>query len=104
MRIGWLGLGAMGAPMAACLAAAGYEVTGYDVTPGRAESLAADGIRAAGTAAEAVEGADLVAVMVATPDQLDQALFGDPGGAAGLLPAGTTVLIMATVGPEALDS
>ena len=31
MRVGWVGLGAMGAPMAACLARAGHEVTCYDV-------------------------------------------------------------------------
>ena len=31
MRVGWVGLGAMGAPMAACVVAAGHEVTGYDI-------------------------------------------------------------------------
>ena len=35
MRVGWLGLGAMGAPMAACLVQAGHEVTAFDVAPGR---------------------------------------------------------------------
>ena len=43
MRIGWLGLGAMGAPMASCLARAGHDVAGDDVVPGRAASLAAAG-------------------------------------------------------------
>ena len=41
--------------------------------------------------------------MVATPGQLEQALFA-PGGAAGALPAGAVVVIMATVGPEAVVS
>jgi 3-hydroxyisobutyrate dehydrogenase-like beta-hydroxyacid dehydrogenase len=35
MRVGWLGLGAMGAPMAACLVAAGHSVSAYDVVPDR---------------------------------------------------------------------
>jgi 3-hydroxyisobutyrate dehydrogenase/putative dehydrogenase len=103
MRVGWLGLGAMGAPMAACLARSGHEVHGYDVEPGRAAALAAGGIRAAGSIPAAVDGVAAVAIMVATPDQLEQALFGS-GGAAGALAAGTVVVIMATVGPEAVSS
>jgi len=111
MRVGWLGLGAMGAPMAACLARAGHEVTGYDVAPERATALAPAGGRAAGSVAAAVESADVAAIMVATPEQLEQVLFGTDGdeaqklpGAAGALPAGATVMIMATVGPEAVVS
>ena len=42
MRAGWLGLGAMGAPMAARLARAGHLVQAYDIVPGRAAALAAD--------------------------------------------------------------
>ncbi|HWG15677.1 MAG TPA: NAD(P)-dependent oxidoreductase [Streptosporangiaceae bacterium] len=94
MRVGWLGLGAMGAPMAACLAAAGHSVSAYDVVPGRAP----EGAEAAGSVAEAVTGADAVVVMVATPDQLSQAL----SGAAGSLVPGQVVVIMSTVGPEAV--
>ena len=45
MRVGWLGLGAMGAPMAGCLARAGHPVVAYDIVPGRAAALAADGYR-----------------------------------------------------------
>ena len=109
MRVGWLGLGAMGAPMAACLAGAGHEVIGYDVAPERVGALAAAGGRAAESIAAAVQTADVVAIMVATPGQLEQALFADGGaigteGRAGGLPAGTTVMIMATVGPEAVVS
>jgi 3-hydroxyisobutyrate dehydrogenase/putative dehydrogenase len=97
MRVGWLGLGAMGAPMAACLVAAGHSVSAYDVVPGRAPAGAA----APGSAAEAAAGAAAVVVMVATPDQLDQVLFG-PSGAAGGLRDGQIVVIMSTVGPEAV--
>lgn len=103
MRIGWLGLGAMGGPMAACLARSGHQVHGYDVVPDRAAALAADGVRPAASIAGAVAGADLTAIMVATPDQLEQVLFG-PDGAAAALPTGSIVLIMATVGPAAVTS
>jgi 3-hydroxyisobutyrate dehydrogenase len=99
MRVGWLGLGAMGAPMAGCLARAGHAVVAYDIVPGRAAALAADGVQAAESAAAAVRDAELAAVMVATPDQVDEVLFG-PGGAAAALAPGTVVMIMATVGPE----
>ena len=99
MRVGWLGLGAMGAPMAGCLARAGHAVVAYDIVPGRAAALAADGVQAAESVTGAVRDAELAAIMVATPDQVDEVLFG-PGGAAAALAAGTVVMIMATVGPE----
>ena len=103
MQVGWLGLGAMGAPMAACLAGAGHDVAGYDVVPDRAQELAGAGVRPARAIAAAVDGADVVAVMVATPEQLEHALFG-PAGVAPVLAAGTIVMIMATVGPEAVTA
>ena len=101
MRVGWLGLGAMGAPMAGCVARAGHPVTAYDIAAGRAEALAGDGVQAADSIAGAVRDAGIVVVMVATPDQVNEVLFG-PGGAAGALAAGAVVMIMATVGPEAV--
>jgi 3-hydroxyisobutyrate dehydrogenase len=94
MRVGWLGLGAMGAPMAGCLAQAGHPVAAYDVMPGRVP----DGVIEAASVAEAVAGADAVVVMVATPDQLEQVL----AGAADTLADGQTVVVMSTVGPEAV--
>jgi 3-hydroxyisobutyrate dehydrogenase len=103
MRIGWLGTGAMGAPMAARAARSGHSVRAYDIAPGRAAALAPDGVQPAETIVAAMAGADIAAVMVATPSQLEQVLFG-PGGAAGELPAGAVVVIMATAGPEAVVS
>lgn len=99
MRVGWLGLGAMGAPMAGCLARAGHSVVAYDIAPGRAGALAGDGVQAADSITAAVRDAGLAVIMVATPDQVDEVLFG-PGGAAGALADGAVVVIMATVGPE----
>jgi 3-hydroxyisobutyrate dehydrogenase len=98
MRVGWLGLGAMGAPMAGCLARAGHSVAAYDIVAGRAAALAADGVGAAASITGAARDAEIVAIMVATPGQVDQVLFG-PGGAAGTLAAGAVVVILATAGP-----
>jgi 3-hydroxyisobutyrate dehydrogenase len=97
-RVGWIGLGAMGSPMAGCLARAGFDVTGYDIDPARAEALAADGVTPAASIGAAA-GADVLVVMVATPDQAESVLFGADPAAAALLPE-ATVLVMSTVGPE----
>jgi len=97
-RVGWIGLGAMGSPMAACVARTGFDVTAYDIEPARAESLAADGVKPATSIGDAAGGADVLVVMVATPDQVESVLFGDDP-AAGALAAGAAVVVMATVGP-----
>jgi len=47
MRVGWLGVGAMGAPMATRAARSGHSVRAYDITPERAAALAADGVQPA---------------------------------------------------------
>jgi 3-hydroxyisobutyrate dehydrogenase len=68
MRVAVLGTGTMGAPMARNLAKAGHEVVAYNRTRERAEPLAQDGIRVAGDAAEAVQGADVVVTIVSDGD------------------------------------
>ncbi|WP_308445923.1 NAD(P)-dependent oxidoreductase [Brachybacterium atlanticum] len=101
--VAWIGLGAIGAPMARALAGADLPVTAYDLFPAAREAIA-DKVATAATAREAVPGADVVAVMVATPEQLEAVLFGAEDGIAGELTAGTVLLIMSTVGPAALDA
>ena len=100
--VGWIGLGAMGAPMASCVARAGYPVTAYDIDPKRAEALAGDGVAPAATVSAAAEGADVLVLMVATAGQAESVLFGDGNAAASLKP-GAVVLLMATVGPAAVE-
>ncbi|WP_010551943.1 NAD(P)-dependent oxidoreductase [Brachybacterium paraconglomeratum] len=101
--VAWIGLGAIGAPMARGLAGAGLPVTAYDLFPAAREAIA-EVAATTETAREAARGADVVAVMVATPDQLEAVLFGEEDGIAGELTAGTVLLIMSTVGPAALDA
>jgi 3-hydroxyisobutyrate dehydrogenase len=97
--IGFIGLGAMGRPMARHLSASGFAVTGFDPF---APEDPSDGFARAASASEAA-GADLVALMVATPAQAEAALAGPEGILAGLRP-GAVVVVMATVGIEAVQS
>ena len=62
--IGFIGLGNMGAPMAANLVKAGHGVTGYDLNPAALRTLTAAGVKGAGGAAEAAKGADVVITML----------------------------------------
>lgn len=59
MKIGFIGLGNMGGPMAANLAIAGHEVTGFDMA-----DVAIEGVSMAASAAEAANGADAVITML----------------------------------------
>ncbi|MES2957777.1 MAG: NAD(P)-dependent oxidoreductase [Pseudomonadota bacterium] len=84
MRIGFIGLGAMGAPMAARLVAAGHEVHGFDVRPAAVEALVAQGGQATVSARDAARGAELLWLMVVNGDQAEAVLYGDAAAAAAL--------------------
>jgi len=62
--IGFIGLGNMGAPMAANLVKAGHKVTGYDINPTALRALEAAGGAIAGSAADAARGAEFVITML----------------------------------------
>jgi len=98
LSVAVLGTGIMGAAMARNLAAAGLDVRAWNRTRARAEQLAADGVRVAGSPAEAVDGADVVLTMLldgaAVLDALRQA--------AGALSPGALLLQMSTVGTDGL--
>ena len=55
-KVGWIGLGAMGAAMARVVAGAGHSVIAFDVSPGRSAALAGAGVVAAPSAAAAANG------------------------------------------------
>lgn len=95
--IGFVGLGAMGAPMAVNLARAGFDVAGFDLHPGAATALAEAGGTFAGSAAEAARGAALLILMVPDARAAEAALF--ESGALEALPADAVVLLMATCLP-----
>lgn len=94
--VGFIGLGAMGAAMAAHLAAKGFRVHGFDVRAEAAAALAAQGGIACGSAAEAA-GAGLLVLMVASAAQIDTVLA---SGAQAALAPGSTVVLHSTVAPS----
>lgn len=94
----FVGIGAIGLPMAQQIHRAGFDLTGVDPSPAQRELAAAAGFAAEPTAASAA-GADVVVVMVATPEQLREAALGD-GGLVATVREGATIVVMSTVGPE----
>ena len=100
-RLGFVGLGAMGLPMAGRLAGAGFELKVFDVLAERARPLVELGAASTASPAEVAEGTDALVLMVANADQAKGVLFGE-GGVAGALPEGAAVVVMSTIGPEAV--
>jgi 2-hydroxy-3-oxopropionate reductase len=99
MKIGFVGLGIMGAPMAGHLVKAGHEVWLSDIKP-IPSSLVEAGGKAAKSAKEAAEKADLVITMVPDTPHVESALFGELGIAKGLA-KGKTVVDMSSISPMA---
>lgn len=85
-RIAFIGLGKMGTPMAANLAAAGHDVTGFDVAPAGIEAAKAKGLAVADSARGAVEGADVIVTMLPAGQHV-RAVWADvvPAAQAGAL-------------------
>lgn len=83
-RVGFIGLGTMGASMAANLVRAGFEVTVWNRTPGRDVDVLALGAHGAATPAEVGAASDVVVVCVTDSPQVGEILFTDHGLSAGL--------------------
>ena len=101
-QVAVLGLGAMGLPMATHLARS-HRVAGVDVSADRLRLAAEAGVRAADSAAEGSDGADVVVVSVRDAAQLETTLFG-PTGAATVMRPGAVVVLTSTVGAEVAES
>lgn len=90
-RIGWIGLGVMGASMCAHLRDAGFEVAATTRTRAKAEPLLAKGVAWADTPRELAERSDLVFSMVGFPHDVRAVMFGERGALAGLRRGGVLV-------------
>jgi len=99
-KIGFVGLGVMGAPMAAHLLDAGYQVNVWNRTSSKAGHLAVKGARVVASPAEVALGAEIVFVCVGDTPDVEQVLFG-PGGVAEGIAAGALVIDCTTISPEA---
>ncbi|HYM56054.1 MAG TPA: NAD(P)-dependent oxidoreductase [Solirubrobacteraceae bacterium] len=98
-RIGFLGLGIMGSRMAANVARAGFPLTVWTHTPGKAERWAAEhGATPVPTPAEVAERSDIVVSMVVDGEQVAAVLLGDEGVIRSARP-GLLCVDMSTIGP-----
>jgi 3-hydroxyisobutyrate dehydrogenase-like beta-hydroxyacid dehydrogenase len=95
MKIGFVGLGNMGAGMAANLLGAGHEVTAYNRSQDKVAALVERGATGARTVAQACEG-DVVITMLADDDAVAAVTFGD-GGILASLPPGATHVSSSTI-------
>jgi 3-hydroxyisobutyrate dehydrogenase-like beta-hydroxyacid dehydrogenase len=96
MKIGFLGTGLMGTPMALRLLAAGHELRVWNRTEGRTEPLLREGAIAAGTPAEAELGADAVITMLFDDAAHEEVLFG-PNGLMDALEPGSLHIACSTI-------
>ena len=83
-KYGFLGLGIMGAPMAANLVRAGHEVIVWNRTAGKCAPLVDLGAQQASTAAEAVAESDITFAMLADPAAAESVVFGPAGVLEGM--------------------
>jgi 3-hydroxyisobutyrate dehydrogenase len=101
-RLAFIGLGHMGGHMSRRLAAAGYELTVYDLDAALIAPLAAAGAHAAASAAEAAAEADALITMLPTPAAVDDVMLG-AGEALAALPGGALWVDMSTSLPAVAE-
>ena len=91
-RIGFIGLGVMGVPMATRLLAAGYEVHVFDTRPGQVELLASRGATAASSVIELARRSDAVLTSLPSPEAVREVVLDETAGViAGLAPGGMLI-------------
>ena len=99
MRVGFIGLGSQGGPMARRIVEKGYATTLWARRPETLESFADTAARSAATPAELAAASDLVCLCVVGDDDVRQVLTGEQGVLAGLAPGGI-VAVHSTVHPQ----
>jgi putative dehydrogenase len=102
-RIGFIGVGVMGRPMASNLLKAGYSCTVYDVNPVPVAALIAEGARGAESVKDVAAASDILITMVVDDAQFSATLF-EPGLAAQVLREGAIVIGMSTMSVRMVQS
>jgi 3-hydroxyisobutyrate dehydrogenase-like beta-hydroxyacid dehydrogenase len=103
MKVGFIGLGAMGQEIIPRLLAAGHEVTGWNRSREKAEPLLKLGMKFAATAREAAEASEVVISIVTDAKAVESVAFGPDGILAGMQP-GAVYADMSTISPDASRS
>lgn len=101
-KIGFIGLGAMGRPMASNLRRKGFELVVHDLRPAPCQALAALGARVAKTAAEVARETAIVVTMLPDSPDVRRVVLG-PGGIAEGRHEGLLVMDMSTIDPAVTD-
>jgi len=99
VRIGWIGTGVMGGPMAGHLIAAGHELAVHTRTRSRAEDLLDRGARWCDEPAAVAEGADAVVTMLGFPADVRDTLLGE-GGVLAAIASGSLLVDHTTSEPS----
>lgn len=98
-RVGFIGLGAMGLPMARNVQAAGFPLTVWARDPARAEAVCADGAAWATTPRDLAAASDVVITIVTNSPDVEELVTGPDGLLAGGHP-GLVIVDMSTISPE----
>ncbi len=97
-KVGFIGLGIMGGPMAKNLIAEGHELVLYNRTREKAEDLAGDGATVAGSPKEVAEQSGIVITMLPDSPQVEEVLAGEDGVFEGVK-EGALIVDMSTISP-----
>jgi 2-hydroxy-3-oxopropionate reductase len=97
-KVGFIGLGIMGKPMAKNLLEAGYDLVVYNRTREKAEELASEGATVADSPKEVAEQSDIIITMLPDSPQVEEVLTGEDGVLEGIR-EGALIVDMSTISP-----
>jgi 4-hydroxybutyrate dehydrogenase/sulfolactaldehyde 3-reductase len=101
-RIGFIGLGTMGGPMARNLLNAGFTLRVFDIEPRAAEALLSAGATVTASPADAARGAECLITMLPNGEHVEAAAFG-AAGAVDTMERGSLFIDMSTIAPSVTD-
>lgn len=99
MKVGFIGLGVMGGPMAANILKGGHSLTVFDLNPASVATLTAAGAKAAASPRDVGVASDIVVTMLPLPSHVEQVYLG-PNGVAEGMARGGLVIDMSTIDPQ----
>jgi len=99
-KVGFIGLGIMGMPMARNLIKAGFEVIVYNRTTSKAEQMVSEGAKKAGSPKEIAEESPVVVTIVSDTPDVESVILGKNGVIEGIKPD-SVVIDMSTISPQA---
>lgn len=100
-RVGYIGIGNIGEPIAANVLAAGFDLMIFDLRPEPIARMRSLGAKTAGSARELGAHAQLLEVSIAGDDRIEAALLGPDGALAGMAPD-SVIALHSTMGPPAV--